>query len=307
MQTTQKDALIDIIGVLLRANTEGGLWRALDNEGITDAYMLSMTGALMALGPDGIATLENRYEVKVPEDMLAELAENVGAQHHVTVKHAGPAPATRFMQELLESVETLAGIADEHGPRTLADLMYLQQAILNGGFIDYYPGESKVLEIAESLPSSEQWTKFIKVECAGEADDKSHAEGLAIAAATCRWRQIDSKPPETLRYWAVTNGKKYSPAYSTSAYMTTRVLTCNGGIRKETGSPGLLMTDYREGQMTKEIPPKCGSRCFFDLVSYSVVDGAWRPRSEGDGSVAFETPLETWLKKHPDIAALLKS
>ena len=77
---------------------------------------------------------------------------------------SGKCAADMFFQELLDSVETLSGIAVEHGSRTLADLMYLQNAILKGGFIDHYPGESKVLEIAGALPSSEQWSKFIKVE-----------------------------------------------------------------------------------------------------------------------------------------------
>jgi hypothetical protein len=72
--------------------------------------------------------------------------------------------ATLFMQELLDSVETLSGIAEQHGARSLADLMYLQNAILSGGFIDHCPGESKVLEIASGLPSGEQWSKFIAVE-----------------------------------------------------------------------------------------------------------------------------------------------
>lgn len=72
--------------------------------------------------------------------------------------------AIKFMKELLESVETLTGIADEYGSRTFADLMYLQLAILKGGFIDHYPDESKVLDIARSLPSGEQWVTFIKVE-----------------------------------------------------------------------------------------------------------------------------------------------
>jgi hypothetical protein len=75
-------------------------------------------------------------------------------------KHA----AVLFFQELQNSVETLTGIADEHGSRTLADLMYLQNAILSGGFIDHYPDESKVLEIARALPSGKQWSTFIKVE-----------------------------------------------------------------------------------------------------------------------------------------------
>ena len=81
--------------------------------------------------------------------------------------------ADLFFQELLDSVETLTGIADEHGPRTLADLMYLQHAILKNGFIDHYPGESKVLEIARALPSGERWTKFIKVEFLAEIEKGS--------------------------------------------------------------------------------------------------------------------------------------
>lgn len=72
--------------------------------------------------------------------------------------------ARQFMRELLGSVETLSGIAEEHGARTLADLMFLQQAILDDGFIDHYPGESKVLDIARSLPSGKQWEQFIEVE-----------------------------------------------------------------------------------------------------------------------------------------------
>lgn len=86
---------------------------------------------------------------------------------------SGRAAARLFMRELLDSVETLAGIAEEHGARTLADLMYLHSTILNGGFIDHYPGESKVLEIAQGLPSGEQWAKFIKVEYLDQAAFKT--------------------------------------------------------------------------------------------------------------------------------------
>ena len=77
---------------------------------------------------------------------------------------SGKRAAAMFFQELLDSVDTLAGMAAEHGSRTLADLMYLQNAILSGGFIDHYPDESRVLEIASALPSGEQWSMFIKVE-----------------------------------------------------------------------------------------------------------------------------------------------
>lgn len=95
-------------------------------------------------GPDGLPLVDG----KTTTERKAENADRAAA----------------FMQELLDTVETLTGIADEHGPRTLADLMYLQQAILNGGFIDYYPGESHVLDIARGLPSGKDWAEFIKIE-----------------------------------------------------------------------------------------------------------------------------------------------
>jgi len=78
--------------------------------------------------------------------------------------YGGKEGANRFMTELLDYCETLTGIADEHGARTLADLMYLQNAILNDTFIDNYPGESKVMQIAKALPSGKKWVKFIKTE-----------------------------------------------------------------------------------------------------------------------------------------------
>lgn len=74
----------------------------------------------------------------------------------------GKAAATKFMQELLDSVETLYGIAEQHGVQTLTDLMYLQNAILNGDHIENISGISEVLSIAKSLPSGKQWTSFIQ-------------------------------------------------------------------------------------------------------------------------------------------------
>lgn len=72
------------------------------------------------------------------------------------------ARAILFMQELLESVETLGGIAQEHGIRTLCDLMYLQDAILTGGFIDASQDESAAYQLVAALPSGALWTNFIR-------------------------------------------------------------------------------------------------------------------------------------------------
>lgn len=84
--------------------------------------------------------------------------------NEIVLAFNGKRAATLFFQELLDSVESLTAIAEENGARTLADLMYLQSAILDGGFIDYYPGKSKVLEIASALPSGRAWVGFIKKE-----------------------------------------------------------------------------------------------------------------------------------------------
>ncbi len=104
--------------------------------------------------------------------MVADDAELILSTHDATDEELHEiasafnykAAAKLFFEELLGSVETLSGIADEHGSRTLADLMYLHSAILDGDFIDHYPGESKALDIARELPSGELWVKYIKHE-----------------------------------------------------------------------------------------------------------------------------------------------
>ncbi len=76
-------------------------------------------------------------------------------------RHADAAGARRFFEELLDSVETLSGIADQYGSRTLADLMYLQNAIANDSGIDHYVGESAVMEVVKQLPSAERWLTYV--------------------------------------------------------------------------------------------------------------------------------------------------
>jgi hypothetical protein len=116
--------------------TEGGI-----AQGVFDSY-----GKFTTLNSEGEETVIRFFAIE-------PLDEECGKQ-----------ASSKFFQELLDSFETLTGIAVEHGSRTLADLMYLQNAILVGGFIDCYSDESKVLEIVSALPSGEQWSKFIKEE-----------------------------------------------------------------------------------------------------------------------------------------------
>lgn len=128
-------------------------------EGQTEAYLVDTLlengevdyGKTRWFGPDGLPLVDGNTTVE-------QKATNADF-------------AAKFMQELLDSVETLTDIAEEHGSRTLADLMYLQLAIMKGSLIDHYPGESQVLGIARDLPSGEQWAKFIKVEYLTVAPD----------------------------------------------------------------------------------------------------------------------------------------
>ena len=74
----------------------------------------------------------------------------------------GPKPARKFLLELLSSVETLGAIADQHGTRTLTDLIYLHQAILEDSLIDLDAELSKVDGVVKGMLSAEKWMKFVR-------------------------------------------------------------------------------------------------------------------------------------------------
>lgn len=80
----------------------------------------------------------------------------------------------QFMSELLDSVETLTGVADEYGAQTLADLMYLHGAILADGFIDVSPQGSAVTLVIESLPCASTWKQFVQLDELVTDDSRSY-------------------------------------------------------------------------------------------------------------------------------------
>jgi len=138
----------------------------------TGAYSRFMTQIAQAVcnfydgGIDGAAT-QSRVDAKcwfVAVTGNRSLPSTGGEQKSDT------GSARLFWQELLDSVESLTAIADEHGARTLADLFYLQNAILSGGFIDHFPGESNVLEVVRTLFSAAKWESHIKVEYLESSD-----------------------------------------------------------------------------------------------------------------------------------------
>ena len=75
----------------------------------------------------------------------------------------GAAAAQAFFGELLDAVETLSAIADQHGVSTLSQLMYLQSAVLKGSQIEVYPNEAERLEFLKALPSGERWWKHVSI------------------------------------------------------------------------------------------------------------------------------------------------
>ncbi|SAK59038.1 hypothetical protein AWB81_01783 [Caballeronia arationis] len=71
--------------------------------------------------------------------------------------------ALKFHDELLESVETLTGIAEQHGVIALANVNYLQSAILRDTNIELASTDKGQLDMLRGLPSGEQWLKHVTI------------------------------------------------------------------------------------------------------------------------------------------------
>ena len=91
---------------------------------------------------------------------------------------SGADAAQQFFKELQEHTETLHGIADQHGLRTLADVMRLQNAILDGRFVELSSEASEVLTIVDALPSAATWRQYILLD--------GQAGGGAVSAIRLR-------------------------------------------------------------------------------------------------------------------------
>ncbi len=76
----------------------------------------------------------------------------------------GTKEATKFHKELLASVEKLSAIADVHGPQTLADIAYLQHAVLTNGKIESNSPGSAIEAVVSDLQSADRWLKYIRRE-----------------------------------------------------------------------------------------------------------------------------------------------
>lgn len=112
-----------------------------------------VTSMLEAYNGTDLSSAVDSGEMEAEEEMEEEAAVR---------PRPDPAAAKQFFNELLDSVETLSAVADQFGPRTLADLMYLQNAITKGTFIDHYQGESSLIEVVKGLRSADRWLAYVQ-------------------------------------------------------------------------------------------------------------------------------------------------
>ena len=71
--------------------------------------------------------------------------------------------SSQFMDELLETHETLTDIATHKGAYTLADCMYMLSAVQKGTYIEvHHPTSSQILEVIQTLPSAALWMTYVK-------------------------------------------------------------------------------------------------------------------------------------------------
>lgn len=87
-----------------------------------------------------------------------ELARTL-SQANVTLESAQL--AYLFHHELIEQFETVANVGEQYGQRTVADLFYLQTAILCSSEIDVWP-QSSIMDVVDKLASAEKWLSHTK-------------------------------------------------------------------------------------------------------------------------------------------------
>lgn len=71
--------------------------------------------------------------------------------------------ASRFLDELLASVETLGSVAEQYGEHALTSLMYLQSAIAHDSFVEVSRSRSSFLDVIRAMPCAAEWLRYIRL------------------------------------------------------------------------------------------------------------------------------------------------
>jgi hypothetical protein len=98
-----------------------------------------------------------------PDDPQAQCDAVLGAIGDADVSLRLAADAKQFHAELLDAVETLTAIAEQHGALALANVVYLQAAILKGGVIELTRDEAENIAFIRDLPSGGRWWQRVKL------------------------------------------------------------------------------------------------------------------------------------------------
>jgi hypothetical protein len=95
--------------------------------------------------------------------------------------------AARFANEVLNAVESLSAVAEQRGVHSLADLFYLQTAILEGTYVQLDALSTPIFELVRTLPSVSEWRRHIQFETHGCLSYLVGPEkfSLRISATSC--------------------------------------------------------------------------------------------------------------------------
>lgn len=149
---------------------------------------LHVTAHAMVTGRPGAARdatfLEELQRVCAAVTEQRTMPEEPAAQDELVRARA----ARKFFDELLNGHETVGGIEQTHGARTLTDLFYLMNSILKGEHIDVHP-DSKVADVLLELPSADEWM-------AHTVHFNNYGEQIArpVHATTGRSHELDASP-----------------------------------------------------------------------------------------------------------------
>lgn len=99
-----------------------------------------------------------------------------------------PNPAVKLFEEILASVETVAGIAEIYGAQTLVDLVYLLGILAKDEpkselWIEQTHG-SRIVEFLMTLPSGREFAAYVSTELEGHTTENPFGFALDPEART---------------------------------------------------------------------------------------------------------------------------
>lgn len=102
-----------------------------------------------------------RNKLKSNVRAMADACESLNQM--LTQERQFIAKARTLLSEVMRKYGSLSAVSEEFGQDTVASLLYLQAAFINGdGFIDMWDSESRLLQMLKQLPSGALWAKHVR-------------------------------------------------------------------------------------------------------------------------------------------------